>query len=78
MTNKDEVVTPYTSGVLDKKHAKNVVLEEICPTATGGIPPLGDINKSPFLPFLILNHIAIISQERSPHFGLQLFLIEEE
>ncbi|KAF9276943.1 hypothetical protein BGZ68_009644 [Mortierella alpina] len=61
MTNQDEVVTPYTSGVLDSEQATNVVLEDICPTAVaGGIPPLQDIEKSPFLPAFVLNHIRIM------------------
>ncbi|KAF9570788.1 hypothetical protein EC968_001388 [Mortierella alpina] len=60
MTNQDEIITPYTSGFLESDHATNVVLEEICPTAIGGVPPLEDLDKSPFLPALLFNHVRIL------------------
>ncbi|KAF9942650.1 hypothetical protein BGZ67_000464 [Mortierella alpina] len=61
MTNQDDIITPYTSGILDGEDATNVVLEEICPTsALGRWPPLRDLDKSPFFPALVLNHIRIM------------------
>ncbi|CAO3573618.1 unnamed protein product [Mortierella alpina] len=62
MTNRDDLITPYTSGFLldSNEHATNVVLEDICPTATEGLPPLRDLDQCPFVPALFLNHIRIM------------------
>jgi len=35
MTRRDEFVTPYTSGYLDDKDVKHVVIEDICLAVTG-------------------------------------------